>query len=366
MLRNLMFLLSVYAANSVMAIATPQEELFAAVEAGNLSEVQRLLHEGECEVNAVNHDGYTTLHLAVNSYAATTEDEAEEARRILVVIGILLKCGANPGAVSRMGRTPLYLAAFYGRVPVIEALVAVHANPNAEDILGLTPLHVAASSGCLAAVAFLLSHGGNPNAAATGQGGQTVLHAAAEGGMPEVLLGLLNAGADVNAVDSHGDTALHVAAGVGNDVQVQHLLDFGANPAVLDQDDETPMQIADANRRIGVVAILRPVLHWLNSGWNHRVYPPRSNLIQAAAQGKISSRMVAQLTPGILLVMLSLIRNFIPEELILYIFKSLKNEDLIGFATDAVNKHKKYFRKDGDDEGGPSNGGARGVLPLLH
>lgn len=88
----------------------------------------------------------------------------------------------------------------------------------------------------------------------TQQYGRTPLHCAADRGCVDVILVLLDRGADLEAVDKHGLTPLHGAAFKGNSGAVSALLDHGANIDAVDDGGATPLSLACSP---GVVALLR-------------------------------------------------------------------------------------------------------------
>lgn len=104
---------------------------------------------------------------------------------------------------------------------------------------------------------FWLDHG-YPHAVTGGRTRQTIAHAAASAGMPDVLRKLKSLGSDLNLDDQEGDTPLWNAAKFGNTECVRILLDAGADPDGFeerpDEDEfyhhpETPLAVA-ANAEI--------------------------------------------------------------------------------------------------------------------
>jgi len=131
-------------------------------------------------------DGMTPLHLA-----------AERGDHELAVS--LLKAGADPAAVTRIGRyTPLHVAAKGGHHLVVRALVDAKADVGALTTTGAAPLHFAAASGSSETVTILLEHGADVNVREP-QWGQTPLMFAAASGRTEVVKVLLAHGADARA-----------------------------------------------------------------------------------------------------------------------------------------------------------------------
>jgi ankyrin repeat protein len=84
------------------------------------------------------------------------------------LVKALIEHGANVNAVCQNRLTPLFQASMWGRLDVVEYLVAKGADVSAKNDGGDTPLHLAAStyvyssSDIPAIVNFLLSHGASP------------------------------------------------------------------------------------------------------------------------------------------------------------------------------------------------------------
>ena len=114
--------------------------------------VQFLIQEGE-EVNTAQGDGMTALH-----WAAENGD--------VEMLEMLMSAGANPEAVTRLGRyTPLHLASKLGREASVASLLRLGSAVNPRTTTGaVTPLHFAAASGSELAVKALLDHGANVDA----------------------------------------------------------------------------------------------------------------------------------------------------------------------------------------------------------
>ncbi len=112
-------------------INTPNEKgytpLMAAAALNNGDAIRALLKKG-ARIVAVDHDGFTALHRAVEggNYAAA------EA---------LLSAGANPNVCTEQdGFTPLYIAIIIRNVPLVRLLLHHKADPNTKTKEGITPL----------------------------------------------------------------------------------------------------------------------------------------------------------------------------------------------------------------------------------
>jgi ankyrin repeat protein len=239
-----------------------------------------VLLQAGADINAVDQDGITPLLSAmINGHYD--------------VANVLIEKGANPNIADRTGRTALYSAVDDHTMPasnrpspkeidnevssldVVEALVAKGANINAQlkqqqpyrtkldrgdDTMlttGTTPLLRAAKAGDIEVMKFLLAKGAdaklttrngiNPLMAAAGLGTKeedTTGRRKTQAAAIEAIKLCLDAGVDVNAVDSRGQTALHGAAFQGFDDVVQFLAKHGAKLDVKDKQGKTPLDSA--------------------------------------------------------------------------------------------------------------------------
>jgi uncharacterized protein len=198
--------------------------------------------------------GFAPLHWAVgvwDSYLndlsnGITNEETEwsafgglpKAKRVDFVTALLAH-GADPNARTQrnpnygmkvkggngnlVGATPFLIAAQANDVAIMRQLLAHGADPNAPTKLGTTPLMVAAGIGHLPG----MSRSTETNAL-------------------EAVKLCVELGADVNAVNKSGDTALHGAAWRHfADSIVQFLVDHGANMDARNKRGWTPLVIAE-------------------------------------------------------------------------------------------------------------------------
>ncbi|WP_353282539.1 ankyrin repeat domain-containing protein [Wolbachia endosymbiont (group A) of Myopa testacea] len=137
----------------------------------------------------------------------------------------------------------MHLAAFYGKVENVKALIEGGANVNAIDDGGYTALHSASLMSCEKTVRELIKAGSNVN---TGNYiGRTPLHEAVF--MREIVnvRAILEAGGDVNAKDQKGYTPLHIACKTGETKEIiKELVKAGANVEQKDKFGKTAMYYA--------------------------------------------------------------------------------------------------------------------------
>ncbi|VUC25990.1 unnamed protein product [Clonostachys rosea] len=137
-------------------------------------------------------------------------------RGLLEQVRLLLQNGPNDIALRQGDEwsfTPAHLAAFYGHVEVLRALVEAGADLAARARAGVTPLHCAAMQGHSDIAEFLLTVGSDPSWA--DDEGRPASHSAASDNHCSVLEVLVAAGDDLASVDKKGNSILHAAASGG-------------------------------------------------------------------------------------------------------------------------------------------------------
>jgi hypothetical protein len=139
----------------------------------------------------------------------------------------------RPQHVASPRWTGLHAAAYTRRSDAAELLLASGADVNADDGYGGTPLYylVDGADGTCRVVPLLkllLGHGAAVNLRAGPYLDEanrwTPLHRAVVRGCPDVVKMLVNAGADVSAVDGKGETALALATRINADPQIIGIL----------------------------------------------------------------------------------------------------------------------------------------------
>jgi len=217
---------------------------------GDLDTVQALLEAG-ANVTAINRYGATPLSEAVRI--------GSEA-----LVNKLLDAGADPNTlVTAQAETVLMKASRDGDVGAVKALLAHNAEVNAkENFRGQTAVMWAAAEGHADIVSLLAAHGADLNlrsydrdtkapkmeagtpTAPIARGGLTALLFAARQGEVVTVKALLDAKADINAVDSDGNNALVLAILNGHYDLTQMLIDRGEDVNIAAKNGRTALYSA--------------------------------------------------------------------------------------------------------------------------
>ncbi|KAK9793704.1 hypothetical protein WJX73_000855 [Symbiochloris irregularis] len=220
------------------AAGVSEHVLHQAVEAGDLQEVDMLLHAGFSPDAAVR--GRPTPLIS-----ALTHGHASIARS-------LLAHGADPHQTDEHGSNLLHIAATLSQMSaapcLLEDIIAIEGATavRAKDAKSRTPLMLAIESNNKHAIDALLQHTPARNTSDADVDGHTALHLAVACCSSKTVEKLLMLGWDVNALDYLGQSPLHVSAIRGVKATMQVLLRAGADVFAKDLAGMTPCELAAA------------------------------------------------------------------------------------------------------------------------
>jgi ankyrin repeat protein len=153
-------------------------DLHRAVRENKVDIARALIERGD-DVNAMNENGETPLHiipLIIPSAAQIassawdwTFDQANTRLQdlyetSLAIVRLLINNCADVNASTKDGKTPLHVAAVYDAVEVAHVLIIHSADVNARNENGGTPLHTAARKNSLDMAHLLIKHNADVNA----------------------------------------------------------------------------------------------------------------------------------------------------------------------------------------------------------
>ncbi|CAF1255635.1 unnamed protein product [Adineta ricciae] len=241
--------------------------LWIPAQKGMLQVVELLLNAGADThiapfgnlADELNITGWTPLYAAMKS-------------RKFDVVKLLLKRGADPNAVTKLGSTPFLLASEICDLDVIEACVEANADldfapsgPDADNlnITGQTALFMATLKDRVDVVKFLIHRGAQVNV--KNRYGVSPLLLCAESGNQELVRALVEAGADVNVTPQGelaeenllaGQTPLFGAAKKGHVEICEYLIQNGANVNAVTMTGATALYTATEEAHLDVIELL--------------------------------------------------------------------------------------------------------------
>ncbi|XP_012567166.2 kinase D-interacting substrate of 220 kDa isoform X1 [Hydra vulgaris] len=282
-----------------------QDQLFKAVEGGNLSIVLKCISKIE-NLNQENSNGQTALILSAEkgfvdivrellNHDVEVNHRDEDGRTALIeaakrgsieIVTLLLDHGAK-FITDLGGWTPLVWASYKGNTEVVRQLLLHAANPNERGQYSMTPLIWASGRGHSEVVRVLVQHGAKVEIAdkygtsaliwacrkghlevakiliskgascdVAGTHRWTPLIMASKGGFTEMVVLLLEQKLNVNAIDQDGRTALSWSAVEGYSEIVSKLLENGAQVNIPDKNGLTPLMLAAKEGHTAVIKIL--------------------------------------------------------------------------------------------------------------
>jgi ankyrin repeat protein len=147
-------------------------------------------------------------------------------------------------ALDALGFNFMHYAALEGNKEVIEMLLEKGVPPTivSENHQRIQPIHWACLRSHIDIVLLLLDRGADIEAADSE--GHTPLQKASQYGQTKLCQTLVARGCAVDQTDRHGHTALHWAAYMGKLITVEFLLRHGADINLRDSDNKTPLHRA--------------------------------------------------------------------------------------------------------------------------
>ncbi|KAJ4856949.1 ankyrin repeats (3 copies) domain-containing protein [Trichoderma breve] len=226
----------------------------------------------------------TALHIAVRN--------ADES----IVQLIAAAEDVNLEAKTKDSCTPLLLAAENGHLDIFKHLLSRGAEKNVVDADGLTPLHLAAKNGHVALVKMLLQYNADiesenfwkrtPVMIACQAGNvETALQAAIEGNHRSIVELIFKTGPDIRSEDCHGNSPLCHAVRFKSDEMVIFMIERGADVNHINMEGCSALHLAIASRFDECVKLLVGAKANLNIS-SHWIVPP---LYYAATRGTLTS-----------------------------------------------------------------------------
>ena len=285
--------------------------LHKAVQANNVSEVQRLLQSKETDVNERDVHGNTALHLVKDKTIASLLIDARAdpnlqnedgdmplhtwhrinlelgidsaAGTALEIISLLLQAGASPNIQNNHGYNCLHSLFVYCGIAgldmdphfmkdFISLFLQFNADVNMGDFEGCTPLHHAVKELHVFNAEMLIASGALVDT--RDYRGMTPLQHIFHSDNTEMAQLLLKHKASVNAQDLDGRSALSTAVEVGNYVMVFLLLqDPHICVNLADKNKVTPLHLAAAFKHVELTEMLIQASADLNALDIHNASP---------------------------------------------------------------------------------------------
>jgi len=230
---------------------------------GEVDKIKHRFFNGKVAINATNFRGYTMLHIA----ALTGESE---------MVDFLLANKANTNALSAENETPLMLSSLMGHFSIVKKLGQQNKFINFKCNQGNNALAYASMPSCVGSLYYSTLIGLKLNCRSNDVNekkaiidflitnhidysnlnllGQSALHIAIEWNDVKIVKHLLNKGIDVNGYNSF--TPLKLAAFQGKNEIVMLLIEHGADINKVSTSGYSPLSMAVRSSHYSTVKIL--------------------------------------------------------------------------------------------------------------
>ncbi|WP_297207111.1 ankyrin repeat domain-containing protein [uncultured Brachyspira sp.] len=227
-------------------------EFFTAIDNGDINKVKELISSG-IDINSVNEEGWSALHLAVKANNSEIVRELLSHKKIdmnpRLPADTIFTEGDNVWYAD--GQTPLLLASYYGYSDMVSMLLNYGADILAkDDVDEAMAIHIASARGYTSVVTAILDSNSAKN---TGRDivnigdntGTTPLMWASMNNQVSVIALLMKYKLDIDLQDDDGWTALHFAVASDSYRAVDILLRNGADANISDLDGKKPLNICN-------------------------------------------------------------------------------------------------------------------------
>ena len=189
-----------------------------------------VLLEVKANPDICNSVGWSTLHMVAEQDAC-------------YMIRLLCVAGANTEIQTKLGNTPLCIAAMHGRNDAAAELLKQNANPNARNEFGWSAIHYSAAANASKMVRQIGQVNGADLDLKTNEGNTALLLAASQGAKGAIKV-LVKAGADLNVKGPAEWSALHFAVDQDDLEVIGILCDDGADVNAMCKEHKTPLMLA--------------------------------------------------------------------------------------------------------------------------